>query len=207
MIVIAGLGNPEREYKGTRHNIGFETINKFAYDNAVDINKLKFRAHIGEGHLFGEKIMLLKPQTYMNLSGEAIRDALEFYKLSPENLIVVCDDVNLDLGEIRIRKSGSAGGQNGLKNIIYHLETDEFIRIRIGVGEKPPKMDLADFVLSHFKKDETDKMIEGITKAAEGIEIILKDGIQSAMNKLNKKKPAPKKEQEDPGTPEITDVQ
>lgn len=194
MIVIAGLGNPEKDYKGTRHNVGFEAVNKFAYDHNIDINRAKFRAHLGEGHFKGEKILLVKPQTYMNLSGESVRDVLSFYKLSPENLIVLFDDTDLDVGEIRIRKGGTSGGQKGMKSIIYQLETDEITRIRIGIGQKPKEMDLAAFVLSRFHGNDMEKIIEGITKATDALEIILKEGVDAAMNKYNKKKKPEKEE-------------
>lgn len=207
MKIIIGLGNPERDYKGTRHNVGFEAINKFAYDNNIEINKAKFRSHIGEGHYKGEKVILVKPQTYMNLSGEAIRDILAFYKLTHEDIVVICDDCNLDIGDIRIRKKGTSGGQNGLKNIIYQIETDEFTRIRIGVGEKPPKMDLSNFVLSVFKKDEMEKVIDGITKAVDAAEIIIKSNVDDAMNKYNKKKILPKKEEKETTDPKEGETQ
>jgi PTH1 family peptidyl-tRNA hydrolase len=193
MIIIAGLGNPEKEYKGTRHNAGFEVINKLAYDYDIQMNKVKFRAIYGTGSIKGKSVLLLKPQTYMNLSGESVRDALSFYKLGAENLIVVYDDCALDVGEIRVRKQGSAGGHNGMKSIIYQLETDTFTRVRVGIGEKPPKFDLVDYVLSRFNKNETEKIIEGYTKAGEAVEIILSGSADIAMNKFNKKNP-PKSE-------------
>jgi PTH1 family peptidyl-tRNA hydrolase len=197
MIIIAGLGNPEREYKNTRHNVGFEVINKLAYDYNIGINRVKFSAFYGEGVINYQKVVLIKPQTYMNLSGEAIRDMLNFYKLGPENLIVVYDDTSIDVGDIRIRKKGSAGGHNGMKNIIYHLESDEFLRIRVGIGAKPKEYDLKDYVLSHFSKKEQDDIIDGITKAAEAVAIILKDSVDNAMNKFNKKKEDNKQETEE----------
>ena len=187
MLVIAGLGNPEREYGGTRHNIGFEALNKFVYDHNLSFNKAKFRSHIAEGLVFGKKIILLKPQTYMNLSGEAIRDALLFYKLDPENLIVIYDDTALELGEVRVRKQGSAGGHNGMRNIIYQLERDNFVRIRIGVGAKPPGVPLSTYVLSRFFKEEMDDMIKGVTRGTDALEIILKESVDAAMNKFNKR--------------------
>jgi len=186
--VIAGLGNPEKDYKGTRHNVGFETINKLSFDNNIPINRAKFRAHFGEGRLAGQKVLLAKPQTYMNLSGESIRDILNFYKLTPESLIVIYDDVDLPLGDIRIRERGSAGSHNGLKNIIYQLETDEFIRIRIGIDPKPPGWDLADYVLSRFSKEEAKAAIDGIAKAAEAVESLLSEGAAFSMNKFNIRK-------------------
>ena len=185
--MIVGLGNPEKNYKNTRHNIGFEVINKLAYDYNIDINKAKFRSHIGEGHIANKKVLLVKPQTYMNLSGEAVRDIMNFYKLSPQNLIVIYDEAALPVGDIRIRKKGSAGGQNGMKNIIYHIECDEFIRIRVGIGEKPTRMDLKDFVLSKFNKTEHDDMVLGVTKATDAIYSIFTDSVDNAMNKFNKK--------------------
>ncbi|MCL2593367.1 MAG: aminoacyl-tRNA hydrolase [Defluviitaleaceae bacterium] len=192
MKLIVGLGNPEKNYKNTRHNIGFEVINKLSFDYNININKAKFRSHIGEGLIAGQKVILLKPQTYMNLSGEAVRDIMKFYKLSPEDLIVVYDEVALPVGDIRIRLKGSAGGQNGMKNIIYHLETDEFVRIRVGIGEKPARMVLSDYVLSKFNKNEHDDMVLGVTKATDAIHIIFTDSVNNAMNKFNKKLPNPK---------------
>ena len=203
MLIIAGLGNPEKNYRNTRHNIGFETLNKFAYDHNLAFNKAKFRSHIAEGMVFGKKILLLKPQTYMNLSGEAVRDALLFYKLEPENLIVIYDDIALDVGEVRIRKQGSAGSHNGMKSIIYQLESDIFTRIRVGIGAKPPGYTLSNYVLSLFAKNETEPMVEGISKATDALEIILKDSVNSAMNKFNKKKKQEKPEAPPEKTEEI----
>jgi len=197
MILIAGLGNPEKDYRNTRHNIGFEVLNKFVYDNNLSFNKAKFRSHIAEGHIGGQKIMLMKPQTYMNLSGEAIRDAMIFHKLELEDLIVICDDTALDVGEIRIRKQGSSGGQNGLKNIIYQLDSDVFTRIRVGIGEKPGGYDMKDYVLSRFRQGEMEAMIEGVTKATDALDIIIKDSVNAAMNKFNKKKVIEKEEKEE----------
>lgn len=190
MYLITGLGNPGKDYKWTRHNVGFEVIDKFSYDNNIDMNKKKFKAIIGESNLFGKKIILAQPQTYMNLSGESIRDLYNFYKINIENLIVIYDDINLPVGDIRIKPKGSDGGHNGMKNIIYQIENDNFIRIRVGVGNKPKEWDLKNFVLSRFKKDEDDDIIRGITNATEAIELIIKDsqnGINEAMNKFNKK--------------------
>ena len=194
MILIAGLGNPEKDYRNTRHNIGFEVLNKYAYDNNLNFNKAKFRSHIVEAHIGGQKIMLMKPQTYMNLSGEAIRDAMIFHKLELEDLIVVCDDTALDVGEIRIRKQGSSGGQNGLKNIIYQLDSDVFTRIRVGIGAKPSGYDMKDYVLSRFRQGETESMIEGVTKATDALDIIIRENVNAAMNKFNKKKHVEKEE-------------
>lgn len=184
MKLIFGLGNPEKDYKGTRHNVGFEVVNKLAYDYNIDINKAKFRGHIGEGLILGKKVMLVKPQTYMNLSGECVRDVMSFYKVGQEDIIIIYDDVHLPPGKIRIREKGSAGGHNGIKNILYHLESDEFLRIRVGVGEASGR-DLADYVTGRFKPGEMPDIIEGITKAGDAVGMILKDGVQAAMNRLN----------------------
>jgi len=192
MWLVIGLGNPEKDYKGTRHNIGFEVINKLAYDNNIEINKAKHRAHIGEGFISGKKVILAKPQTYMNLSGESVRDMAQFYKPEADNILVIYDDVSLLPGEIRIREKGSAGGHNGMKNIIYQLETDQFPRVKVGIGEKPSGWDLADYVLSKFKKEEMEDMISGITDAADAVTIIIKEGTKTAMNQFNKKTGATK---------------
>ncbi len=187
MKIIIGLGNPEKDYKFTRHNVGFETINKISADNKIEINKLKFKSHIGEGFLNGQKVMLVKPQTYMNLSGIAVRDILNFYKLNNQDIIVIFDECNLDIGNIRIRERGSAGGHNGIKSIIENLQTDEFLRIKIGIDNKPSYMDLADYVLSRFSRSEQDKIDQAIESAADAVSIVLKDGITKAMNLYNTK--------------------
>ena len=185
MKLIVGLGNPEKDYKETRHNVGFEVINKFAYDNNIEINKAKFNSHMGESNFAGEKIILLKPQRFMNLSGLPIKEAMDFYKLGTEDLIVVYDDVDLDVGDIRIRKSGSGGSHIGMKDIIYQIESDDFIRIRVGIGSKPSYMDLADYVLSKFRNNEIEYIREGITNGGKAIETILKENVDIAMNKYN----------------------
>ncbi len=191
MKLIIGLGNPGNEYKWTRHNVGFEAIDKLAYDFNINVNKNKFKAIYGEGIIHGEKVLLIKPLTYMNLSGECVRDFLNFYKdLDISDIMVICDDINLPLGAIRIRKKGSDGGQNGLKNIIYQLGSDNFPRLRIGIGQKTEHFTLANFVLSKFNKDEEVDIVKGITYATEAIEIFIKDrdnGLSNAMNKFNKK--------------------
>lgn len=187
MLVIIGLGNPEKDYRWTRHNVGFEVINKLAYDWGIEINRAKFRAHFGEGTRAGQKVLLAKPQTFMNLSGESVREILHFYKLTPESLIVIYDDTALDLGCVRVRESGSAGGHNGMKNILYQLGTDAFVRVRVGIGAKPPGYDLADYVLSRFKKEEQESMVDGISLAGDAVELILKEGAASAMNRYNHK--------------------
>ncbi len=188
MKVIVGLGNPESKYKGTRHNIGFEVINKLAYDHNININKAKHKAHIGEGNINGQKVLLVKPQTYMNLSGESVKEIVSFYKLDLEDLIIIYDDITLDVGDMKVRKSGSAGGQNGMKNIIQKLGTDNIQRIKVGIGARPEKYKLADYVLSTYKKDEFDDMVQGVTYATDALESFLKDGIDNCMNKHNVKR-------------------
>ncbi len=191
MKLIIGLGNPGAEYKWTRHNVGFEAIDKFAYDFNINLNKNKFKSIYGEGIIHNEKVLLIKPLTYMNLSGECVRDFFNFYKdLSLNDIIVLCDDINLPLGAIRIRKKGSDGGQNGLKNIIYQLGTEDFPRIRIGIGKKPEGYNLANYVLGKFSKNEDENIINGITLATEALQVFIKDkekGLENAMNIFNKK--------------------
>jgi len=194
MRIIIGLGNIGDKYKGTRHNVGFETMDKLAYDFNINLNQNKrFKAYVGEGRIANKSVMLVKPTTYMNLSGEAIRLVLDFYKLTEEDIIVVYDDVSLKVGEIRVREKGSAGGQKGMVSAIAHLGTDEFTRVRIGVGDKPPGFNLSDYVLSRFLKEEWDDMIKGITKAGDAVELILKEDTKAAMNVYNKKPPKPPK--------------
>lgn len=188
MKLIVGLGNPGRDYKWTRHNVGFEVINKLAYDYNIDMNKEKFKALYGEGRIGVEKVLLIEPLTYMNLSGESVREFVNFYKLEPEDIIVICDDINLPVGSLRIRGKGSDGGQKGLRNIIYQLGYDNFTRIRVGVGKKPAQWDLAKYVLSKFTEEENTDIINGITSATDAITMIVKDNsIQNAMNTFNKK--------------------
>ncbi len=197
MYAIIGLGNPGRQYQWTRHNVGYEVINKLAYDYNIDMNKQKFKAVLGEGRIGFEKVLLVQPITYMNLSGESVREIVSFYKLEPEDIIVTCDDINLPLSHIRIREKGSDGGQKGLRSIMYQLGYDTFTRVRVGIGEKPKEWDLADYVLSKFREDENDDIIKGITDAADAITMIVKSGeTRAAMNKYNKKgsKEKPKKE-------------
>lgn len=196
MKIIAGLGNPGREYGNTRHNVGFEVIAKLAYDYNIDMNRSKFKAVMGEGRIGFEKVVLLQPITYMNLSGECLREAVNFYKCDKKDIIVVCDDINLPLTYIRVRAKGTDGGQKGLRNIMYQLGYDDFTRVRIGVGEKPKDWDLKDYVLSKFTKEEEKDIIKGITDGADAVSMIVKaDGdVSEAMNKYNKKVSKPKPE-------------
>lgn len=188
MYIIAGLGNPSKEYKNTRHNIGFDVIDFLADKHGIDVTTIKHKALVGKGIINGEKVILVKPQTYMNLSGESLIDVCQYYKIDVESeLIVIYDDIALDVGAIRVRKNGSAGGHNGMKNIIQHLSTEKFMRIRMGVGEKPKGYDLADYVLGHFTSQERELMDAAAVDALNAIEMIFADGIDKAMNRYNKK--------------------
>ena len=188
MFIIAGLGNPTLQYEGTRHNAGFDVIDTLAGKYNISVDGRKNRALIGKGIIEGKKVILAKPQTYMNLSGESLGGLVDFYKVDEESeFLVVYDDISLDVGQLRIRKKGSAGGHNGMKNIISHLGTEVFPRIKVGVGEKPKKYDLADYVLSRFSKEERAIMEEGCQKAVEAVEMILRGEMEEAMNKFNRK--------------------
>ena len=188
MFIIAGLGNPTLRYEGTRHNVGFEVIDTLADKYNIAVETRKSRALIGKGIIAGQKVILVKPQTYMNLSGESIGALADYYKIDEENeLLVIYDDVSLDVGQLRIRRKGSAGGHNGIKNIIAHLGTDVFPRIKVGVGEKPKGYDLADYVLGHFFGEDREIMRESYRKAADAVEMILEGDLSGAMNTYNKK--------------------
>lgn len=188
MFIIVGLGNPTKEYEGTRHNVGFAVIDAIADKYNISVTERKGRAFCGKGIIEGQKVLLAKPQTYMNLSGESVRSLIDFYKIDEEEeLLVIYDDISLDVGQIRIRKKGSAGGHNGIKNIIAHLGTTIFQRIKVGVGEKPKEYDLADYVLGHFSKEEKADMEDGYKRVIEAVELILRGDIDSAMNQFNKK--------------------
>lgn len=188
MFVIVGLGNPTAEYAGTRHNVGFDVIDTIAEKYNISVTERKHRAFCGKGIIAGQKVILVKPQTYMNLSGESVRSVLDFYKVDVETeLLVIFDDVSLDVGQLRIRKKGSAGGHNGIKNIIQHVGTNVFQRIKVGVGEKPKDYDLADYVLGHFSKAEKEEMEEGYKKAVSAVEFMVQGEIDAAMNEFNKK--------------------
>lgn len=186
MYIIAGLGNPDRKYQNTRHNIGFEVIDAIAGKNQITVGERRHKAIIGRGYVGGRKVVLVKPQTYMNLSGESIRQVIDFYKVDEKSeLIVIADDVSLEPGQIRIRRKGSAGGHNGLKNIILHLGHDEFCRVKMGVGEKPDGYDLADYVLGHFSGEEEVLMREAYDRAAKAAVSVLTEGADRAMNEFN----------------------
>ena len=176
--LLVGLGNPGTQYENTRHNVGFLVADELAERQNAPIQRLKFKALTNLLTISGEKVLVMKPVTYMNLSGEAVRQAVDFYKIPPERVLVVSDDTALAVGRLRIRKGGSAGGHNGLKNIIQHLGTDQFPRVRVGVGEKPhPDYDMADWVLGKFQG--------AVKRAADAVECLLKEGPDRAMNRFN----------------------
>ncbi len=186
MYIIAGLGNPGRRYVGTRHNIGFDAIDAIASKNNIKFNKNKFKADLGEGIIGGERVILVKPQTFMNLSGESLRPLRDFYKIPDGNIIVIYDDISLPLGKLRLRGKGSAGGHNGMKSIIYQLGTDVFPRIKIGVGAPPDAdYDLADYVLGKFSKDEADVLVKTVVRASEAVENIIRNGVENTASKFN----------------------
>ena len=188
MFVIVGLGNPGKKYENTRHNAGFIAIDALADKYGIRIEEKKHKALCGTGVIEGVKVLLVKPQTYMNLSGESVRGLVDYYKVDIETeLLVIFDDVSLDVGQLRIRKKGSAGGHNGIKSIIQHLGSNIFQRIKVGVGEKPKEYQLADYVLGHFSKSEREVMEEGYRNAIEAVEMIVKGDIDAAMNAFNKK--------------------
>ena len=184
MNIIVGLGNPTREYENTRHNIGFMAIDALAEKYNISVLDCKHKALIGKGIINGNKVVLVKPLTYMNLSGEAVRAVIDYYKADAESeLIVIYDDVSLDVGQLRIRKKGSAGGHNGIKNIIAHLGHDVFMRIKIGVGEKPKGYDLADYVLGHFSKDELGVMKESLEKVDGAVNLMMAGEVVKELKK------------------------
>lgn len=188
MFIIAGLGNPTLQYEGTRHNVGFDVIDMLADRYNISVDGRKGRALVGKGIIEGQKVLLVKPQTYMNLSGESLRELVNYYKIDEEHeLLVIYDDISLDVGQLRIRKKGSAGGHNGIKSIISHLGTNVFPRIKVGVGEKPSGYDLADYVLGHFSKDDRAKMQEGYIRAMHAAEMLVAGDVEQAMNEYNKK--------------------
>lgn len=188
MYIIVGLGNPGREYENTRHNIGFDVIDILAEEENISVIEKKHKAIIGKGIVAGQKVILAKPQTFMNLSGESVRELVDYYKIDEETeLIVISDDISLDIGAIRIRVKGSAGGHNGLKNIIRHLGKENFSRIKMGVGDKPKGYDLSDYVLGHYTKMEREIMNKSAKKAAEAIRVLMTHGAQDAMNLYNRK--------------------
>lgn len=185
--VIVGLGNPGTNYANTRHNVGFLTIDKLAEKLNIKVNKIKFKGLVGEGKIADEKIYLLKPQTYMNRSGESVREISNFYKIDPNNLIVIVDDIDIEFATVKIKKKGSAGTHNGLKSIISNIQSMDFPRVKIGVGKQSTGEDLADFVLSGFSTSDKKKIDSTIEIASDSVIEIIENGIDTAMNKFNKK--------------------
>lgn len=185
MFLVIGLGNPGKEYAETRHNVGFKTIDLLAKNNNITMNKIKFKSVYGEGVIAGRKVVLVKPQTYMNNSGIAVKELYDFYKLPIEDMIVLVDDIDIDFAQIRIRKKGSAGTHNGLRSIIQHIGDENFPRLKIGIGQKKEKQDLAAFVMGKFSKDEREEIAIAVEEAASAIECLLEEGIDMAMNKYN----------------------
>lgn len=188
MYIIVGLGNPTKEYDNTRHNIGFAAIDMLADKYGINVSEEKHKALLGKGVINGNKVILVKPMTYMNLSGEAVRAVIDYYKVDEEEeLMVIYDDISLDVGQLRVRKKGSAGGHNGIKNIIAHLGHDTFQRIKIGVGEKPKGYDLADYVLGHFSKEDFATLKDGMERVDGAVNLMLQGDIDEAMNRYNTK--------------------
>lgn len=185
MFAVIGLGNPGKDYKDTRHNVGFNTIDLLSKRNNIKINKIKFRSVYGEGFIGGKKVLLLKPQTYMNNSGLAVQEIYNFYKLPIENIIVVVDDIDVKFGTIKLRKSGSGGSHNGLKSIIAQINNKNFPRVKIGIGRNKPGEVLTNFVLNKFPKAKREIIDGAIVEAAESIETIVAEGIDKAMNDFN----------------------
>lgn len=188
MYLIAGLGNPGNKYAGTRHNIGFSAITYLSDRFGISLNQNKHKAIFGTGYIGSEKVILAMPQTFMNLSGESVRSLADFFKIPSTNILVIFDDISLDVGQLRIRKKGSAGGHNGIKSIIQHLGTEEFPRIKIGVGEKPQGWDLADHVLARFPEEQEEAVRQSLVDTTYACEKIMEDSIDAAMNIYNQKK-------------------
>ena len=185
MYLIVGLGNPENEYANTRHNMGFDTINKLAEKNNIEVNKNKFKGLYGTGIIQNQKVILLKPQTYMNLSGESVKEVIDFYHINSEEIIIIYDDIDTEKGNIRIRKKGGPGSHNGMKSVVENIQTTNFGRIRVGIGQPEYKNDMINYVIGKIPEEERKILQEGVNKAAEAVEEILKGGIDIAMNKFN----------------------
>lgn len=185
MYIIVGLGNPGKEYEATRHNAGFMVIDRLADKYNIDVSEGKHKGLLGKGMIEGNKVILVKPLTYMNNSGECVRAVMDYYKAQIDDVIVIFDDISLEPGKLRLRPKGSAGGHNGIKSIIAHLGSDQFKRIKFGVGDKPKGWDLADWVLGRFKDEDAVDIKNGIDKACEAVACILNEGIESGMNRYN----------------------
>ncbi|MCB6992147.1 aminoacyl-tRNA hydrolase [bacterium 210820-DFI.6.37] len=196
MYIIAGLGNPGRKYENTRHNIGFIALDLLAERNDIKINKIKHKALVGEGRISGQKVLLVKPQTYMNLSGQSLREVMAYYKEDMEKLVVIYDDIDIPMGTVRIRKKGSAGTHNGMRSVVQCLSSDQFPRIRIGLGDGR-KGELKDFVIGGFSKEEKEPLEEAVTRAVLAAECIVEKGIDKAMNEYNIRQKTSEKKKDD----------
>lgn len=196
MYIIAGLGNPGKKYENTRHNIGFITLDLLAERNDIKINKIKHKALVGEGRISGQKVLLVKPQTYMNLSGQSLQEVMAYYKEEIEHLVVIYDDIDIPIGTVRIRKKGSAGTHNGMRSVVQCLASDQFPRIRIGLGDGR-KGELKDFVIGGFSKEEKAPLEEAVTRAALAAECIVDKGIDKAMNEYNIRHKTSEKKKDD----------
>lgn len=185
MYIIVGLGNPGKQYDKTRHNVGFDVIDMLSGEYGISVTKAKHKALIGEGRVGNEKVILVKPQTYMNLSGETLIDIYNYYKVDLENIVVIYDDIDLDVGKLRIRKKGSGGTHNGMRSIVKCLGSTEFPRVRVGVSKPMPGQNLADFVLSRFRKEELDDLQIGLEKAFNAVDCMIRQNLDLAMNKYN----------------------
>lgn len=193
-FVIAGLGNPGPKYEETKHNVGFHVVDRLGEKYNIRIDKFKHKAFVGDGMIEGKRVLLVKPQTFMNLSGESIREIVNFYKIPQEHFVVIYDDISLDPGIVRIREKGSHGGHNGIKNMIAQMGTDEFWRMKVGIGAKPNGWDLADYVLARFDGDALPLIEQGLDKSVKAVELILSHGFVDAMNQINQKPKTMKKE-------------
>jgi len=185
MYIVVGLGNPGRKYDVTRHNIGFEVIDELARTHQIKMTKVKFKSLIGEGQINGEKVILVKPQTYMNLSGQAVKEIMSFYQLEMSQLIVAYDDIDLDVGKLRIRKKGSGGSHNGMRNILLLMQDENFPRVRIGIGRPDGRQPLADYVLSKFSSEEQKVLVPMVQDGVSAIELMIKEDVDLAMNRYN----------------------
>ncbi len=188
LFVVIGLGNPGNKYFNTRHNVGFDTIDFLAEKYGIKVSKVKHKALLGDGEIEGRKVILVKPQTYMNLSGESVSEVIDWYKVPLENVILIYDDVDLPAGKIRVRSKGSSGTHNGMRSILYHIQSEDFPRIRIGIGRPPVDWDLADYVLGKFSLEDRKIINESVKAAAEAVAAIVGSGIETAMNRYNKDK-------------------
>lgn len=198
MYVIAGLGNPGKKYENTRHNMGFRVIDAIAANNNIKVNKIKHKALVGDGRIAGQKVLLMKPQTFMNLSGESLREVVSYYDVDPEHLIVIYDDFDTELGALRIRKKGSAGSHNGMKSVISELQEQNFPRIRVGIGGSGDR-DWVNFVIGRMDSSEEKLVNEAVGNAARAVEVMITDGVDMAMNQFNVKKEKKKKENVEEG--------